>query len=62
MSVPVRLFLSLILCFTGYECLVFACDEMNLPSDIAVYKGMALLVLLATFLPFALWRTWRSML
>ena len=54
MSVPVRFFLSFILLCAGYECLVFACDQMNLPSDVAVYKGMASLVLLATVLPFAL--------
>jgi hypothetical protein len=46
----------------GFEFMVYALHLMNLPSDTAVYKGMACLAALFLCLPFALWRLWKRSL
>ena len=59
MKTIVQLLLSLCLLAVGYECMVEAFHLLNEPSDRAVYTGMAILALLAVFLPVALWYLWR---
>ena len=59
---PVKLLLTFLLIFLGYECMVYALDLLNRPSDRAVYEGTACLVLLLLFLPIVLWRVWRRSL
>lgn len=46
--------------FLGYELMVRAFHLLNLPSDAAVYEGMAILALLV-FLPFVFVKLWRSL-
>ena len=60
MKTIVRILLSLFILILGYECMVAAFHLLNEPSDRAVYKGMAILALLCTFLPLLLWQLWRK--
>jgi len=48
------------LAFLGYEIMVQAFHLLNLPSDRAVFQGMAILALLAIFSPVIVWRLWRN--
>ena len=59
---PLKLLLTFLLVYLGYECMVHALDLLNRPSDRAVYEGTACLVLLLLFLPVVLWRVWRRSL
>ena len=52
-------FLTLLL---GYQAMGYSLDLLNRPSDRAVYEGAIFLLLLGFFLPYALWRVWRSSL
>ena len=54
-----KILITTSLLLLGYEGMVYACHLLNLPSDKAVYEGMACLAALFVFLPFALWRFWR---
>ncbi|HEY9126330.1 MAG TPA: hypothetical protein VIM62_04345 [Acidobacteriaceae bacterium] len=51
--------ISSLVLILGYEWMVKAFHLLDQPSDRAVYAGMAMLVLLAVFLPVGLWRLWR---
>lgn len=55
-----RVLLSLFLLVFGFEGMVEAFHLLNEPSDRAVYTGLAILALLGTFLPAALWQLWRN--
>ena len=46
--------------FLGYEIMVQAFHLLNLPSDQAVFQGLAILALLAIFLLVILWFLWRN--
>lgn len=54
-----KILATIVLLLLGFECMVYAFHLLNLPSDRAVYKGMAYLAGLFLFLPFLLWRFWR---
>ncbi len=62
MNFLLKLLLTIFALLLGYECMVYALRLLNQPSDRAVYEGTAGLLLLFFFLPFALWRFWRSSL
>ena len=62
MNLLLKILLTILLLLLGYECMAYALQLLNRPSDSAVYEGTACLVLLILFLPFALWRFWRSSL
>lgn len=59
MKILIKSLLTIFLLLLGYECMVYALHLLNLPSDTAVYEGMACLAMLFLVLPFALWRFWR---
>ena len=59
MNLILKLLITTFLLILGFECMVYAFHLLNLPSDAAVYKGMACLAALLLFLPFALWRLWQ---
>ncbi len=59
MMILLKTLATIFLLLLGYECMVYACHLLNLPSDAAVYEGMAFLAGLFLFLPFRLWRFWR---
>lgn len=56
----VRIFLTALVLFAGYECMVAAFRLLNLPSDRAVYAGFAALAALAFAVPFSIYRLWRT--
>jgi hypothetical protein len=55
-----RILITLFVAFLGYEIMVQAFHLLNLPSDRAVFQGMAILALLVILLPVILWRLWRN--
>jgi hypothetical protein len=55
-----RILITLFVAFLGYEIMVQAFHLLNLPSDAAVFQGMAILALLAIFSPVILWLLWRN--
>jgi hypothetical protein len=55
-----RILLTLPVLFLGYEIMVQAFHLLNLPSDRAVFQGMAILTLLAVLIPVILRRLWRN--
>ncbi len=57
-----KFILTIFLLCLGFECMVYALNLLNRPSDRAVYEGTACLVLLLLFLPIVLWRVWRRLL
>lgn len=59
MKAVTYILISSLVLILGYEWMVKAFHLLNQPSDRAVYAGMAMLVLLAVFLPVVLWRFWR---
>ncbi len=59
MNLILKLLITTFVLLLGFEFMVYAFHLMNLPSDAAVYKGMACLAALFLCLPFALWRLWR---
>jgi len=60
MNTLYRILLTFPLLFLGYEIMVQAFHLLNLPSDQAVFQGLAILGLLAIFLPVILWLLWRN--
>jgi hypothetical protein len=55
-----KILLTLLVAFLGYEIMVQAFHLLNLPSDRAVFQGMAILALLVIFSPVIFWRLWRN--
>ena len=62
MNFLLKLLLTILILLAGYDCMVYALRLLNRPSDSAVYLGTGCLLALFLFLPFALWRFWRSSL
>jgi hypothetical protein len=54
-----RILLTILILFAGFQTMVFAFHLLNKPSDRAVYEGMAVLALLCVGLPVLLLRLWR---
>jgi hypothetical protein len=54
-----RVLLTFLILFVGFETMVAAFHLLNKPSDRAVYEGMAVLALLCAGLPVLLLRLWR---
>ena len=59
MNLIFKILITTSLLLLGFECMVDAFHLLNLPSDTAVYEGMACLAALFLFLPFVLWRLWQ---
>lgn len=59
-NIILKILLTLLVAFLGYEIMVQAFHLLNLPSDRAVFQGMAILALLVIFSPVIFWRLWRN--
>ena len=60
MQVAFKSSLSILLLMLLFEGMVTAFHLLNLPSDRAVFQGMAILTLLAVLIPVILRRLWRN--
>ena len=60
MNVYVRCVFTLVLLLAGYLVFVRGLELLNRPSDLALYAGMGLLLLLLALMPLAIRRVWRS--
>ena len=60
MNITFRILLTLFVAGLGYEIMVQAFHLLNLPSDRAVFQGMAILALLVILSPGIVWRIWRN--
>ena len=59
MMTYLKLLATIVLLLLGFEGMVYAFHLLNLPSDRAVYEGLACLAGLFLLFPFLLWRFWR---
>ena len=58
-QITIRVVLFLLVVILGFELMTAAFHLLNLPSDTAVYGGIALLVCDAVVVSYATWFLWR---